>query len=177
MSLTSQQQKIVDLALTLVNKALIEAGGTGQETGSCWYCARAVVEAAKKYDKRLVLRAGSAYWERLTPAQDDGVAGTHFGYVWEPNSYQTRLTISRMKAGDLSTLPEMHVWAADPSMGDVVDLTSGLFPAQAMKISGMDWPGKLPPKHFWGSHGKLDKLNAVYESHPDAIQVAKLWTV
>jgi hypothetical protein len=47
------------------------------------------------------------------------------------------------------SLPEVHVWLGDPLRQELVDATTGFFPAQAMALQGMDWPGKKPPEWLW----------------------------
>jgi hypothetical protein len=141
-------------------------------TGTCVWAAAAVIEAAKERGVRLVLQAGSAFWPRVSPEQDDGVSSTHFGYQWERGSRETMQILGRIQKGDLSILPEMHVWAADPKEMEIVDPTSGQFPAQARRLQGLDWKGPVPPEQFWGGKDELNTLRAVYEVDRDATMLA-----
>lgn len=118
-------------------------------SGACFYFAAFTVEEIRKTGTRAVLQAGSAGWPRIRPDQDDGVCPTHFSYMWTPNEAPS---IRAMMQG---LLPEVHVWAAIPDTGEIVDLTSGKFPEQARKLIGYDWPGDLPPKFLWSK--KLPK--------------------
>jgi len=112
--------------------------------GACLYLTWATVRALAEEGIGSVMLAGSATWPRLRPDQDDGVSMTHFGYVWDLNSDDTRLTLAVGEA-----FPELHVWAGIPETGEYVDLTAGSFPAQCLALIGMDWPGDLPPEYLW----------------------------
>jgi hypothetical protein len=110
--------------------------------GACLVYAAEIIEAARKRGLRLVLQAGSAFWPRMTDAQDDGVSPTHFGYEWDPPQVARHLAAGH--------LPEMHAWAGDPVTHDLVDLTTGRFPAQCRRMLGEGWPGVQPPAAWWG---------------------------
>jgi len=117
----------------------------------------------RQFKTRVLLQAGSAQWPRVTPAQDDGVCMTHFGYVWSPGEPPS---VDALRAG---TLPEMHVWLAEPQTQTLIDFSAGDFPAQAKALCGYDWPGRKPPRVFCG---KRPPCGVVYEPHIQAIKFA-----
>lgn len=136
-------------------------------SGGCLAAAVAVIIVAGKYGRRLALQAGSAYWTRMTPEQDDGVSPTHFGYEWE-DTPETRACI---RAG---MLPEIHVWAGDPARQEIVDPTSGEFPAQCRVLLGEDWLAPRPPDALWVPVAQIPP-NAIYTPSREATQVAAVF--
>jgi len=111
--------------------------------GACLYYAWAVCQAAREEGHRFLLQAGTAFWPRMTLAQDDGVSPLCFGYQWDPVAAQGYLARQMM--------PEMHCWVGDPAEGEVIDLTTGYWPVECKRIIGLDWPGPRPPDHVWAS--------------------------
>lgn len=91
---------------------------------------------------------GTCHWPRLRPDQDDGkpTTCTHFGFKWEENSLADSLRKLQCEAG---MLPEVHAWIVIPENQEIVDFSTGDFPALCRKMIGKDWPGDLPPKFFW----------------------------
>jgi hypothetical protein len=94
---------------------------------------------------------------------DDGVASTHFSYVFEPDE--------AMKRFRLGLLPEMHCWAAilgdDPA---IVDLTTR-FVVQNATEAGITWLAAHPPRYVWATSDTLP-AESVYKPHPIAIAIA-----
>ena len=146
-------------------KALVARRFPGTPTHmTCLHHALAIISVAKAHGVRLVLQAGTAYWQRMEPWQDDGVSPTDFGYEWE----WSVMTQHRIAAG---MLPELHAWAADPATHELVDITAGYFPAQCRMLIGKDWPGMEPPEWFWGSQLELP-AQAIYRPNREATLVA-----
>jgi hypothetical protein len=105
---------------------------------------------------RTILQAGSARWPRVPPELDDGVSPTHFSYEWDAESEEARLIrsgIARMvRRADGRTgfsLPEMHVWLACPDTQEIVDFTTGLWPAACKATLGQEWLASPPPDYLW----------------------------
>lgn len=106
---------------------------------------------------RMVLQAGTAYWPRLRHDQDDGKpeTSTHFGFEWDarlPADYAPFACALGTATGRASWVPlrEVHVWIGAPETRELVDFTTGLWPAACASLAGMDWPGDPPPEFFWG---------------------------
>jgi hypothetical protein len=139
--------------------------------GNCLYTAGAFIHLAAKdphfKDRRFVLQAGSGYWPRLTPEQDDGDPSTHthFGYEWEG---RTPSNMMRVQAG---LLPEMHVWVGDPKRQELIDLTTGRWVEHCQVIQGLAWPGVQPPEFFWGGPDDLPD-SVVYKPDGEATFLA-----
>jgi len=133
--------------------------------GSCAAAAFSLMIVARQAGIPLVLQAGSAYWRRMTDEQDDGVSPLQFGYEWEPNSTMTRFMIAQGR------MPEMHVWVGNPETQEIVDINAGLFPVQAQKLIGVDWPGPRPPDVLWTRASQLPE-NAWYRPDGEATKLA-----
>lgn len=118
--------------------------GGWRPTGRCLFWAMYAIEAIRARGVRAILQAGSATWRIVREEDDDGVASTHFGYVWSPNEEASRKAIAE------GFMPEMHVWAGIPEDQVLVDLTTGFWPEQAKLLGGFDWRAGLPPKYYWG---------------------------
>lgn len=135
------------------------------DAGACLYLSWAVIHVANMHGLKLLLQAGTAYWSRVTPATDDGVEANVFGYEWHADSAET---IARVAADQL---PEIHVWAADPVAGEIVDLTTGTWPAQSRKLLDVDWKAPKPPAFYWGDPCKVPG-NGFYKAERSATLVA-----
>ena len=136
------------------------AAGEGIGPSSmCLPLAAFMIEEADKEGIRLVLQAGSVFWERMPGWLDDGVSPTHFGYQWSLEEARANIAMERF--------PEIHVWAGDPVRQDVVDASAGDFPAQCRAILDMDWPGMKPPPFLWASAEGIPK-GACYVPDRDA---------
>jgi hypothetical protein len=105
---------------------------------------------------RALIQAGSAQWPRVPPELDDGVMATHFAYEWQPDSEINRLirsgilSIVRRRDGLVGfSLPEMHVWLGCPDTGEIIDFSTGLWPAACKATLGLDWLAPLPPDYLW----------------------------
>jgi hypothetical protein len=62
-------------------------------------------------------------------------------------------------------LPEIHVWAGIVESQELLDLSTGAWPAACQRLLGLDWPGIRPPEFFWGK--ELPNV-AHYEAKPQA---------
>ncbi len=132
--------------------------------GMCPIMAWSVIEAGREQGRRLVLQAGSASWRMVPPELDDGVMSTHFSYMWEPHSMATRMAMAR------GTLPELHVWVADPKTQEIIDITTGDLPRLAKNMIGAEWLDKPPPDYIWSR-----SPDAIYQPDRDAtILVAQM---
>jgi hypothetical protein len=161
----------IDLATrrTLVNeaRALVMANWPSiNPHASCLHVAAALIGVAwVKLDYRLTLQAGSAFWVSTSPEHDDGVSPNRFGYLWEPHSNAT------LRARLENRLPELHAWAFDPSNGDIIDLTTGSWPTQALDLGRMPWKAPQPPNYWWGPSSELPE-GAEYRASQSASAVA-----
>lgn len=136
---------------------------------ACLYWSQAAVDVLTDLGHRAIIQAGSCSWPRVFPHQDDGVSATHMSYVWDPGSDLTREMLAQGK------MPEMHVWVALPERGEIIDMTTGFWPANCLAILGMDWPGPKPPEYFWGTEEDLPN-GVVYDPDVQAIGWA-LWAL
>ena len=135
------------------------------EQQACLYLAACVIKVAEKHGIRLVLQAGSCFWDQLPDDLADGVSDTCFGYEWEPDSVATAIHLAS------GVMPELHVWAGDPITQEIVDLTTGFFPAQYKALVGKEWRGKVPPNYLWQPSREVD---AEYRVYYDATKLASV---
>lgn len=135
------------------------------EAGACLYLAWAVCTVAKAHGLRLLLQAGTACWVRVTDATDNGIEANVFGYEWHADSPQTIALLAANK------MPEIHVWAADPVAAEIIDLTTGRWPAQCRKLLGVDWKAPKPPPFYWGSPRDVPGVG-FYKAERSACEVA-----
>lgn len=130
----------------------------------CVWWAHFTVEALNERGVRAVLQAGTSYWPRLRPEQDDGVSDNAFGYQFTPGEGNIKKLV-------MAQFPEMHCWAAIPATDEIIDLTAGFFPTQAKTLGGYDWPGEQPPSYLWCEASKIPE-GVVYRPHMEAIKLA-----
>jgi hypothetical protein len=154
-----------DRLARLINNTFFAHYDGDRPAQACLYWACYTVEVLMALGIRAIIQAGSASWPRLRPDQDDGVSPTHHSYVWEPDSAATRF---RLAAGDL---PEMHVWAAVPERGEIIDMTTRYWPDQCLSIQELDWPGDKPPTYFWGTADEVPD-GVIYAADMKAIALA-----
>jgi len=133
---------------------------------SCLYSAWAVCQLAPKFGARIILQAGTAYWPRVSIAQDDGVIDTHFGYEWG-----SELTQYVQSTNGIVARREMHAWAACPATREVIDITAGHWPQQCRNLLGLDWPGPKPPAYLW-CHGEQLPERVFYRADREACELA-----
>lgn len=106
-------------------------------------------------------QAGTAYWPRLRPEQDDGLETTmiQFGYEFAPDKFTGN-----------SLLPEMHCWAAI-GRDTIVDVTTGFQQENALRLGGFDWPGDPLPPYLWANLSDIP-AGWVYRPRRDAVELA-----
>jgi hypothetical protein len=138
----SRKARIVARAEQLYRKHLV---GDEHVPGSCLYWAVSVIAAAAETGLRLIPQAGTASFQRLPGHLDDGAPTTltHFGYEWQPGSR------SLVNLGGRLVLPEMHVWAADPVAGEIVDLSTRHLVEMCQTVGGLPWLEAAPPRFLW----------------------------
>jgi hypothetical protein len=162
--MTTTQSERNRVARLIDNTFLANYDG-GRPSQACLYWAHYTVEVLTALGIRAIIQAGSASWPRVRPDRDDGVSPTHHSYVWEPDSAVTK---ARVAAGEM---PELHVWAAIPARGEIIDMTTRYWPKQCRLIQGLDWPGDQPPSYFWGAAGELPE-GVLYAPDMQAIALA-----
>ena len=79
---------------------------------------------------------------------------------------------SDLASGDIFrgglSLPEIHVWLGCPDTGEIIDFTTGLWPAACRATLGMGWLAALPPPYFW-NFGPRRPPGVNYQPARDAI--------
>ncbi len=173
------RDEIFRLALDAVRR---EAGGPANLIGNCLEFAWHGYQLIKHWPgaPRTLIQAGSAQWPRVPPELDDGVSPTHFSYQWCPGSDVARLVRAgifpavRRGDGQLAfSLPEMHVWLGCPGTGELIDFSSGLWPAACKAATGLDWLAPPPPEYVWALGDRLP-AGARYAPCRDAIDLVVL---
>lgn len=142
----------------IVERAYAIAGdraSTDRSRGTCFYLADAVVRAAREHGHRLIIQAGTAYWPRVTDETDDGEEPNQFGYCWESTFEDGLAYVAKH-----GTLPEMHVWAADPAAQEIVDLSIGQLPSLCEALAGLPWKAPEPPRWVWQPFGDFPDLTS-----------------
>jgi hypothetical protein len=146
---------IYRLVLTAVRR---EASDPANLTGLCLEFAWQGYLILKDWPgaPRTLIQAGSAQWPRIPPERDDGVSPTHFAYEWDPDSDLGRLARAGIspviRRGDrwiAASLPEMHIWLGCPGSGEILDFTTGLWPAACLATIGEEWLAPPPPDYLW----------------------------
>jgi len=136
------KERIVALAEQLYRRHLV---GDEHVPGSCLYWTMAVIDAAGRNGLRLIPQAGTAAFQRLPAHLDDGAETTltHFSYEWHGGDGLVALPDGR------TVLPEIHVWAADPAKGEIVDLSTRHLAEMCRLSTGMPWLEAAPPRFLW----------------------------
>jgi len=134
-------------------------------TGSCLFWAAATIKAIRRHGAYAELQAGTCFWPRLKPDQPGEMRA--YGYQWSLNSATLRWL-------SMGKLPEMHIWTLIPDTLEIVDMTSGFFPARCMETLNLDWPGDKPPEYFWQkAEYSLDWPEGLqYVADPNATEIA-----
>ncbi len=148
-------------------------------TGNCLEFAWHGYQIIKSFPgaPRTIIQAGSAQWPRVPPELDDGVSPTHFAYEWNPEHPVTRLfltgftpLVQRADGHTAASLPEMHVWLGCPDSEEIIDFTTGLWPAACQATLGEDWLAEHPPEYLWTFGSRLPK-DVRYIASREAIEV------
>jgi len=114
-------------------------------------------------------------WPKIKlPEEDDGVCNTHFTYLWEPQSPQTRFRISN------NQMPEMHVWVILPDRQEILDMTTYYLKMNHDgSMPDSKWTAPDPPDYLWCRYNKLPPY-VIYNPYPLAVDyvvqmVRKTW--
>jgi len=136
--------------------------------GYCMHWTSATVAALNADRLHAVLRAGSAAWPRVPPAQlhDDHNHLAYFGYRWHAD-HPFNLT-----ALLIGQLPEVHTWAWLVYEEQFVDLSVGFWPEECEFAHKLDWPGEKPPTYLWCDKKSLPK-HVIYIPDREAEDVVK----
>jgi hypothetical protein len=115
---------------------------------------------------RHLLQAGTAWFRRL-PAERDAEQTeiTHFGYQFDADSTETRLRVHT------NHMPEMHVWVADVTANQIIDVTTLYQPALCRQLLNLDWQFPIPD-YLWGGQEPLQECDARYIPDPRACLLA-----
>lgn len=148
------KRKLVRAARKLVRRRYPEVN----PAGACVFSGVAIAKLASDAGFPLRLYAGSAFWRGVSPAMDDGISATRFGYQFDPEEARPRY--------EAGMLPELHVWAGTTE-GVVVDITTKWWPQRARELADMRWSEPLPPDFFWGHRDELPP-ETEYVPHPIA---------
>ena len=135
-------------------------------SAGCVFWAGSIIFVAQRHGIRLVPQAGSCFWPRIPPEEDDGIVSTEFGYLWEPTEWNLMKVLS-------GVLPEMHVWAGNPETQEVVDLSARYFPQQCRELTGAKWTMPDPPDYLWMPASEVaEKHGAIYHPTEEATSSA-----
>jgi len=133
---------------------------------ACLYWAQATTEVITvKTGQRCIIQAGTLNWPIVTVEQDDGVSPTHLSFEWNPDHIASKF------ARDCGKMPEMHVWAAIPDTGEIIDMTTRFLP-QIANTFKLVWRGPQPPEYFWGTSEELPDDRIRYAANMPAIRLA-----
>lgn len=129
---------------------------------------------------RTIIQAGSAQWPRIPEPMDDGVSPTHFAYEFQEDSHLVRLTLAgvvpvvqRHDGHVAASLPELHVWLGCPETQEIIDFTTGCWPATCKATTGLEWFAKPPPEYLW-CRGDMRPDGANYRPSRKAIELVSL---
>ncbi len=122
-------------------------------TMACLYWSFYACRVLERRGERAVIQAGSL--EYPMGGLDDGVSATHFSYLWEPDSAETRRRIAA------DAMPELHVWVGLPESGEILDVTTCFLQAQARRL-GLLWRGPAPPPFLWERADQLPGRGVIY---------------
>lgn len=132
---------------------------------TCPNWAAATIRHLNKVGIKAMLQAGTAWWPRMRPEQDDGVSPNIYAYVWDGSSPKSPPSRTSLQ------LPEMHVWCVAVETLEIVDLTTKYQPLACKQGLGLDWPGDLPPDYIWHRVDQLPK-GIYYEANANAMALA-----
>jgi hypothetical protein len=133
---------------------------------ACIYLTRIGLEVIRQHTShRAVVQAGTMQWEVVPRHLDDGVMGTHLAFKWSPREFNS---VMNMAAGGI---PEMHVWIALPERNEIVDFSTGTFPAFAQTL-GVKWLSPPPPDFLWQDVGQAAAEGHFYEPNGAATELA-----
>lgn len=161
----SRQQR-TDVAAEVLIRIDSLGANLVQRQRACLYYGAFTALAIARRGVRAILQAGSASWRFKARGHDDGVGPTHYSYEFDPWHF---LSAERLARG---AFPEMHCWAAIPSTGEIIDLTTRHLPALLRQgLPGETWTAALPPEYFWGRADALPE-GWLYRADRAAIDIA-----
>lgn len=161
--------ELYDKVKTEVQRYFANHGESAVELGRCFWWSYFGMLMLRANDIEAVPQAGTAYWPRLPKEQLGEDMNSVFGFQWDPDSLQSRIAVAT------GALPECHVWLGIVSSQELIDLSTGDWPAICRTLLGHDWPGQQPPPFFWGQANNLPD-NVYYEPIRDAtIRVGRLF--
>jgi hypothetical protein len=137
------------------------------ESHYCFWWAVFTVSVLQEYGHQAQLQAGSAFYKRIRPEEDDGEITSDWGYLFEWNEKARSAIIQ-------GGMPEMHVWAAithENKDGEIVDLTSKFF-KERCEQDGYRWTNVDPPDYLWASTHNWPHNLAYYQPDMQAIALA-----
>jgi len=111
------------------------------EKGACFYIAHATVAVLCARGHRAIIQAGSMHW-RMRP--DSAAGSTHFGYEFDLAHPFSKMAIAS------GTIPEVHIWAALPDYGIMIDFSTAWLRLIAERDHGFTWEAEDPPLYVWG---------------------------
>jgi len=154
-----EKDEVVELAKELfenITKSKFSRKMPSKSTasGACLYWTYAVVGAARLHGIKLVVQAGSAFWEITPEGEDDGVSNTHFGYKWTGEMPSDSLIKTANDLG-FAPLPEVHIWAVEVESMQIVDLTVSEQPITCEAMGIGKWATPPPPEYLWHDSANL----------------------
>jgi hypothetical protein len=114
---------------------------------------------------KCLISAGSFSIPRMNLEDDDGIVGTHFGYVFTPNR-------AAIEAVENNRMPEMHCWVQLPDRQEIVDLSTCYAKEQCKKLTGLDWLTNDPPDFIWHNINELP-AGVIYKPDPYAVALVQ----
>ena len=158
-------QKLNDqerLALYYRVRERVEASGADDSAGGCFYYTYYGMLELARVGINACVQAGSLNWPIVEPDRVDEVHHTHFGYVWSPDTSQSKLAV------ELGHLPECHIWIGVVETQELIDFAiHGLPISLRRNLPGVRWETSKPSLYYWGSpEGVPDRVH--YTCEPEA---------
>jgi len=158
------REQIAKRTMDIFNKNYVVKGE--DHAGTCVNLALCGMLAGREFGRNFSIVGGSSQWKFIPDHLDDGISPNYFGYVYEPNSPNSRINVA------LGGIPELHAWLVDTERQELIDFSSYQFPAQCKRMLGEEWRSPLPPKYYWVSaeEMRMDQIRqrCFYEPSADA---------
>lgn len=110
--------------------------------GLCAHYAHTVQQILLGHNIPTCIQAGNLQWPVVLPENDDGISNTHYAYMWDPTSPQSRWAVAR------GHLPEIHIWLGNPKTQEIIDFSTRHL-KQAAQAHGVTWNTPDPPPYIW----------------------------
>ena len=133
--------------------------------GACLYWTQVAMNILHRRGERVIFQAGTMLWPCLN--DDHGDRPTHFGYEWTPDEPFSKQALA------MGQLPEVHMWAALPDRGEIVDFSTAGFKRIAKEHHGLPWETPDPPLYIWGQPPE----RTLYKPIKEAIVFMLRWIV